>query len=91
MGGLRRREALTELQAVIDRARDFQKRGVVGPEAVMNHCDRGRLGAVASGPITLRKKSLEVLEVPCCQKSYISYNPTASEAASGPTTLRRNR
>jgi outer membrane protein TolC len=27
------REALTELQAVIDRARDFEKRGVVGPEA----------------------------------------------------------
>jgi outer membrane protein TolC len=27
------REALTELQAVIDRARDFQKRGIVGPEA----------------------------------------------------------
>jgi outer membrane protein TolC len=26
-------EALTELQAVIDRARDLQKRGVVGPEA----------------------------------------------------------
>jgi hypothetical protein len=27
------REALTELQAVIDRARDLQKRGVLGPEA----------------------------------------------------------
>jgi hypothetical protein len=27
------REGLTELQAAIDRARDFQKRGVVGPEA----------------------------------------------------------
>jgi outer membrane protein TolC len=27
------REALTELQATIDRARDLQKRGVVGPEA----------------------------------------------------------
>src|SRR6516162_1262937 len=30
--GGRLQEALTELQAVIDRARDFQKRGVVGPE-----------------------------------------------------------
>jgi outer membrane protein TolC len=27
------REALTELQAVVDRARDLQKRGVLGPEA----------------------------------------------------------